>query len=197
MKQSEMDQWPCIVDDYLKKVNNISSEVCQIDKDLCYYKRQTAGLVVMIYGCGIVLNYDEMIRSESISSVSNILINSNKLIGNNLQFAVYDNGCHLGTSVENLEHDEHISNMKFVIDRFHQYNHKRPICKTKYSCDLYPELDELNSEICEQKFRHLRLFKSITKHMGRFHFEFFYLCLFSYLNENSKEWFKPKNNKKI
>ena len=195
MNQNEMDQWPHIVDEYMKKVNN-NSETCEIDKNICLFKRQTAGLIVMIYSCGIVLNYDEMIRSESLSSVSNLLIKSNKLSGNDLKFAIYDNGCHLGASVEaKEEQNEYISNIKFVIDRFHQYNHKRPICKSKYSCDLYTELDDINSEICEQKFSHLRRFKTITKHMSRFHFEFFYLCLFSKMNSKSKFWYKTKKNK--
>jgi len=148
----------------------------------------------MIHSCGIIINFDEMLRSESLEIVSDLIIKTNKLTDNKFKFAVYDNGCHLGELVESKIKNVFISDIKFVIDRFHQYNHTRNICKTKYSCDLYKELKDLNSEICEQKFSHLLKYKTISKHMGMYHYNFFYLCLFTNFNLYNNIMFEKKLN---
>ncbi len=151
---------------------------CKINKTLYLKKKQTAGLLIFIHGCGTILHFDEMIRAESNNIVMKNLIDVNRLIDSDknqeiINTAVYDNGCNLAASVSAAPYNHLISNMKFVIERMHIKNHVRKTCKTNFSCDLYPWLKNLNSEICEQRFSLLLKHKTNTKHMSRRHYEFY------------------------
>ncbi len=199
ISQVELDKWPELVDQYLREHNRQKNQDqhCGIVKAYYSKKRQTAGLLVFIYSCGIILNFEELIRAESntiiikfLKLTNNIISNNSNCTENKLKFGVYDNGCRLAASVSKNIYNSDISDMKFVIDRMHIKTHKKSTCKQLYSCDNFIELKNLNSEVCEQRFSLLLKHKTISKHMSRYHYEFYYLCLFDYYNKYGKQWFE-------
>ena len=65
-------------------------------------------------------------------------------------------------------------------------NHKQSRCKRQYSCDNFPELEQLNSQVCEQQFFLLSQFKHIVNNMSKFHFSSFFIVMFDLMNEKNK-----------
>ena len=102
-----------------------------------------------------------------------------------IKYICYDNACHLSDINENLK------DKIFVIDRYHLKNHKQSKCRTTHNCETYPELTELNTEICEQKFLPISKLKHQVKHMNKNRFQFFFLEYFNLAN--MKESLKLKN----
>lgn len=71
--------------------------------------------------------------------------------------------------------NETLKNKTFVIDRFHIKNHTQQKCKTDHNCENYPDLEGLNTEICEQKFQHISKLKHQVKHMNKQRYKLFFL----------------------
>jgi len=99
-----------------------------------------------------------------------------------VEYVCYDNGCHLDKHINNSQYNynSETKKIKFFIDRFHIRNHKQ--CG-KYSLDIDEKMNTFNSSACEQLFYICGLFKHITKHMSKYHFNFFYLIIFDSLNK--------------
>lgn len=184
-------KFPEVVDEYLKKENfKKTGDKCFIEKDIPYLnKKRTGGIQVIMYGCGIVVNFAEIIRSESlhlvVTKIKYLLEKSSRKV----EFCIYDNGCHLDETVQKIPENNNLKSLKFLIDRFHIKNHVRSSCK-KYSADNFSELKLFNTQICEQTFSHISKYKHMTKHMSKNHFNFFYLWL---LNELNVKNFRDKN----
>lgn len=136
------------------------------------------------FSCGIIINYAELIRSEGLHFVSHFLEKTINSLDDKINYICYDNACHLAGINEKL------NDKIFVIDRFHLKNHKQSKCRTTHNCQTYPELGDLNTEICEQKFLHVSNLKHQVKHMNKQRFNFF---LLEFLNSaNTKETLKIK-----
>ena len=73
-----------------------------------------------------------------------------------------------------------------MIDRFHLKNHKQKKCQTKHNCETYSDLEDVNTEICEQKFSRMSRLKHQVnhqvRHMNKHRFNFFFLQFISLLN---------------
>ncbi|RNA23177.1 hypothetical protein BpHYR1_037880 [Brachionus plicatilis] len=139
VQENFIQKWPNALNVYLKRINNRDESKCNVDKDLCFNKRKTGGIVTGITSCGLILHFNEIVKEESLSS---------------LQY----NACHLSEYID--KHSDNISKeLIFLIDRFHLRNHTRDTCRVFYSCDNYGELNDLNTQTCEQIFSDISRYK--------------------------------------
>ncbi len=192
-----------LMDEFLAKKNAYGAIECNSanSKLKCFNKRRTYGIVVRLsilndffqirfffkiasFSCGIIINYEELIKSEGLVVVSKFLESTINCLNDEVKYICYDNACHLSGVNEILKEK------KFVIDRFHLQNHTQNKCQTIYNCKSYPELEGLNTEICEQKFQNISKLKHQLKHMNKHRFKFFFL---EYINlSNLKQVLKSK-----
>ena len=119
----------------------------------------------------------------------------------------YDNGCQLHkfcSARANVEESRFLADKIFVVDRLHIQGHVES-CRDEYHPQLYHELNNCNTMICEQRNFWLSSFKYITKHMNQYRFFFFFFVIFSYYNEIklagviniiNENWPKCSNNKR-
>ncbi|CAF1102745.1 unnamed protein product [Brachionus calyciflorus] len=191
IEKSIVEKWTAEYDAYIKNYNKTKTEKlsCILNKDLFFNKKHTAGITLGATGCGFILNFKEMIRSESLKFVSKFLIETSNLSEKNqFKFCIYDNSCHLSeycqSKIENGETEYSIfKETYFVIDNFHIKNHCRSKCTEKHSAKNFEELKSINTQICEELFSRISKSKHNTKHMGKNHFIFYYLVLFDSMNK--------------
>jgi hypothetical protein len=67
---------------------------------------------------------------------------------------------------------------------------------TENNIDKEEKMNHTNSQKCEQLFFMINKHKHMVKHMGKFHFRFFFLCIFNSLNEKILEKMKLNKNSK-
>ena len=116
---------------------------------------------------------DELFGREAISQVYGIV--TEYLV------MVYDDVCHLaGFAFNHIrlhrnETTEYFNSLKFAIDKFHFKNHVDKNCHTNYNPKNVPELDGVNTVICEHLFRNINQYKN-CRSMNEAHFflYFFY-----------------------
>jgi hypothetical protein len=141
-------------------------------------KRHTLGLFLGAYPCGVVVVWDKLYGSESISQVYGILIEYlSSLSKLELVHIIYDDACHIAkfskkASLANRnEVTKFFSERTFSVDKFHfkvnplyhlSQNINSPnvilIIIIYYSSEpcgsmVCQKLDDYNTEICEQMFR--------------------------------------------
>ncbi len=163
----------------------------------CHFFNQK-GILVASHSCGVVLGYEELIRSESNKSVIDLLKKIFMTTDHNYNYCLYDNACHLDETIKSNSDQHTILNaISFFIDRFHLKNHVRKCCQTTYNPYLEKALEKLNSQACEQKFSVVNKHKYAVKHMTQYHFIFYFFCIFDSLNhkiiENIKSEKKTSN----
>ena len=123
--------------------------------------------------------------SQKLSVLSQLTLIKAKLSELNkkqpFKFCIYDNACHLSSSVNNHNHDD-LRHISFFIDRFHINNHSNEKCKTTHNLFNKSELKDINSQVCEQKNYDYNKIKHNTKHMTKNHFMLFMLSMTDHLN---------------
>ena len=145
-------------------------------------KAASLGLLIGAYPCGTVPLFDELFNSEGIAQVHGILMEYLATVSDKekLEFVIYDDACHLAKySMNEKVADRNkttkfFSERKFVIDKFHFRNHVDPWCHQNCDPNEVPELDGMNTEICEQMFRSINQKKN-CKGMNEAHFFLFWL----------------------
>ena len=145
-------------------------------------KAASLGLLIGAYPCGTVPLFDELFNSEGIAQVHGILMEYLATVSDKekLEFIIYDDACHLAKYSMNEKVAERnkttkfFSERKFVIDKFHFRNHIDPWCHQNCDPNEVPELDGMNTEICEQMFRGINQKKN-CKGMNEAHFFLFWL----------------------
>jgi len=89
----------------------------------------------------------------------------------------------------------HFQNKKFVVDKLHIQNHTDHNCRETCHPNLFPDLKNINTMVCEQINFWLSKYKFITKHM---HITRFHLYIFIILNQYNQikinGRFSPTNN---
>ena len=103
----------------------------------------------------------------------------------------YDDACRLRRFIENRRDMqisgqnrlENISNIDFVVDKLHIQGHTEKWCHENFHPKLFPELDRVNTVVCEQINFWLRPYKHIMKYMNEIRFNFY---LYFILNEYNK-----------
>jgi hypothetical protein len=88
---------------------------------------------------------------------------------------VYDFACSLQDYCLNRQ-PEHFKHTSFLIDRFHWFNHAT--CARSYNLSLYPEYDDLNTQVAEQGNSHLNRVRGSVSQMRQ---DNFMRCLWFYL----------------
>ena len=92
--------------------------------------------------------------------------------------------------VQRTQRLEDATKVNYIVDRLHIVGHSQTWCKDICHPDLYPDLKEVNTMICEQINFWLGRFKFIMKHMNQSRFNFFlYLILNQYNKLKSEDRF--------
>jgi hypothetical protein len=144
------------------------------------------GIICVAHSCGIFLNFNELSNSESKHEVNNLIEETIDISRQNYKFVIYDDACHLFEFINNRKLSFYTMNMRFFIDKFHQRNHKREVCKTVFNLNNNKQICHLNSVILEQNFAQIIRYKKSLRKMNKTHFNFLLLCCFDYLNTKRK-----------
>ncbi|UJR12515.1 hypothetical protein I4U23_016690 [Adineta vaga] len=175
---------------------NVNTDVCNVYRDsLLERKNDTSGFMAIFYDCGIIVAFQESIRSESVRRLLYLLLSLIKTVKNKVPNALlYDNACSLRLFIDKWydkksfkisEYTKFIKEMHIAIDRFHEGNHRRTICQTIMRAD-HPSHENrfayVNSEICEQMFSYFTKFKSAFRNYSYPKSVTFYMLLFHLKN---------------
>ena len=163
-----------LVDEYMSKLNTLRISICN----------NTPDKLKLIFPCGLIINLQELNKSESNYIVSYFIQQTNIRLNNIVKYICYDNSCHISDLNPSLK------DKIFVIDRFHLKNHKQSKFQSLHNCNTYPELQGLNTEICEQKFYKFSFHKHSIRHMNKERYNFFFCsCVIYIMNEKSQNSF--------
>ncbi len=183
MNETEASKFPSLVTEYLKQKNNVADDLCNVStKPMCIDKRKTAGILTFMTTCGTCINFDEMITHESLTSITEKIIETYRLTNNQFKYVIYDTACRLSVNFFKNNTIDELKEIKFYIDNFHLFNHKREECHTKFNIKTNPELEKYNTEACEQNYYTMSKYKHILKHMTPNHYSFFVLFLYCEIN---------------
>ena len=101
-----------------------------------------------------------------------------------LKYCVYDNVCHLGPFCTNKastsDRAKTFNGIRFVVDKLHIKGHVA--CLDTHHPDLFPELADINTVVCEQVNFWLSKYKYILKHMNFYRYNFFLYVIFNEYN---------------
>lgn len=129
-------------------------------------KGRSFGILVTFLSCGVTIAFDESIRSEGMRTVTRHLLRALHHGAELPDAMLYDTACALKIHWDKWKNTEFLrasrytdSLPKFIaIDRFHQPNHQREICRTIMNAD-HPihqnRFTGVNSQIAEQNFKYL------------------------------------------
>lgn len=152
---------------------------------------RTAGILVMERPCGVVLDVKELFGSESKSQVYAHIHNLlSKTAFSKTSVICYDDACHLKKFAQNPVRSTQtalaarITGMQILCDRFHFKNHIDGWCRQHCNPLTSANLQNVNTEVCEQLFSWLSKFSAITKHMNRYRFLFLMLYVLDNHNED-------------
>ncbi|CAF1115217.1 unnamed protein product [Didymodactylos carnosus] len=132
------------------------------------------GILVTFSNCSVILGFDELARSESMRRVVRHLLRILKN-GELPNLGMYDTACMLKLFISNWFNTKYLkkskrtiflSRMKLVIDRFHEENHKRDMCKTVMRAD-HPShngaFKNIDSQVAERMFSYLTNFSHCVR----------------------------------
>ena len=152
---------------------------CKHDKNIDRFYERTAGIFYFFRPCGIRLGNYEMYTAEALSDIFKIFLD---LFGKypsreELQGVVYDRACDFHPFLIRLaeEGNEEVSRylqLFFMVDIFHVNKHTQDKCVIgNENCVYHPHLQKfdyvrgLNTEIAEQSFKEINMFKCSTRKM--------------------------------
>ncbi|GMH42200.1 hypothetical protein BSKO_10119 [Bryopsis sp. KO-2023] len=168
-------------------------ELCSIRDFSHVGKGRTAGTLFAFHHCGFPFPPIELIGSESLTQVTHYLMTLFKAhqpryegkTGDKL-FVAYDNGCHLKAFLDNPIRKESAPAMLrtlaeqtvVVVDHFHFVTHHTgKKCLLESNPYRYPDLEEVNTSIAEERFSVISSLKSVFKGMNENRMNFFLLAL--------------------
>ncbi|UJR12449.1 hypothetical protein I4U23_016625 [Adineta vaga] len=176
---------------------NVSREDRFVDME----KKISQGIIYTLSPCGIIIGFDEVYHSESCYIALWHLFRMISLVDNqHHQFLpnilIYDNACSLYTYFWNrydkIEINRRIlqtpssnliSRCLFFIDRFHQQNHKRPMCQKERNIDYaYKGAIKINTEAAEQRNSILKQYQNALSSYSSKKIRITYLILFHLMN---------------
>ncbi len=76
--------------------------------------------------------------------------------------------------------------MTFLVDKFHIGNHKRPMCQAQTNPHKYPEVNQINTVVCEQTNSKLKKYQNALSSFSLPKSKIFYLLLFNLMNCKKK-----------
>lgn len=91
-----------------------------------------------MYTCGYVVNFCELIKSESLKMVTDLIKDTLNISNEKIEICIYDNGCHLKDYIKNdiNKTNDILKDIQIRIDRFHLNNHKKNANKTMIAINL-------------------------------------------------------------
>ena len=165
-------------------------------------KRYTVGLLLGSSPCGVARLVEELYGCEAISQVYGIVTEHvAKLSEKRLEVLVYDDACHLAGFSKNHvrahrnETTEFVDNLIHSIDFFHFKNHIDPFCHQNFNPRNVPQLEGVNTVVCEQLFKGINQYSN-CKSMNEPHFFiyfFFNIDLHNLKKEGQAYMVNPKN----
>ncbi|CEM01858.1 unnamed protein product [Vitrella brassicaformis CCMP3155] len=149
---------------------------------------KTSGILVAIHPCGRVADFCVLPRPESTTQVAWMLAKfRRRLLDMGIvepMTIIYDDACHLSdhfcieaAKPGATEEVRALAKDRFVIDRVHQSGHTRPRCWGVHNMANYPDLKDINSEVCEQFFPWWNGFASQLRYTNVHYFKFAYQVL--------------------
>jgi hypothetical protein len=106
------------------------------------------------------------------------------------EYIVYDDACHLRRYLENsknhISKTDRLNNLcskKFVVDKLHIQGHTERWCHLNCHPNLFPDLTDINTVVCEQINFILGRYKYIIKHMSAERCNFYIYILLNELNK--------------
>jgi hypothetical protein len=178
LNETVANMYPNVIKQYLKQKYSDNDSSCAVNKEMsCLNKKKTRGLLTCMTSCGSVRDFEELITHESLSSVTSLIKEVINLTGNNIEFVIYDNACHLSSYWFKNTSTDLVKPIKFLIDRLHIGNHSRDSCRLNHNLDNEPDLKKFNSMACEQNNYIIGEYKHALKHMNIYHYNFFFLVI--------------------
>ncbi|CAF1545641.1 unnamed protein product, partial [Adineta ricciae] len=135
-------------------------------------RRTSYGVILTMYNCGIILNFNELYRSESPTRVLHHLFTTIDCLSPSVplpKYLIYVNACGLLLTFQNRFENGHIrhtartdalNNMTFLVDKFHIGNHTRPMCQAQTNPYKYPDVNGINTVVCEQTNSKLKKYQN-------------------------------------
>lgn len=166
-------------------------------------KKTSQGIIYTLSPCGVIVGFDELYRSESCYIALWHFFKIIHLIDNQQhqhlpQIIIYDNACSLYLYFWNrygkldvnrrilpTPSSDFVSKCLFFIDRFHQPNHKRPMCQKDRNINFV--LDDatsrkINTEAAEQRNSVLKQYQNALSSYSSKKVHIVYLILFHLMN---------------
>ena len=147
----------------LESTAEINESSCRTRKDLKQsYLRNTIGLHIAAYPCGVIADFAELFGSESIGQVHATIVDFIGDVPEEIRSEIlgwlYDDMCHLKPYSEyaaissQSKMSSIFANMKKAVDKMHFRGHRGGYCQQ--NCDPWkiPELGGVNTPVCEQTF---------------------------------------------
>ena len=173
-------------------------------KQINRYHNRTAGILAAVRPCGVVVNFTEMYTCESPTQAYVFLwLTFGRCVEDlkRLKYCGYDRACDLHPFIKRMRRegglgakilDDHV---QFVVDKFHCINHTEPCCMPPENpaCCYHPDLPKFkeihgtNTECAEQAFNWLGRYKTVTRSMSQFKFNFF---LWKMINGHNSRLYK-------
>ena len=142
----------------------------------CEKQARTVGIFVGMTNCGIIINYREIFKCESIQQATAFCLDTVKKCDDKFfNYVVYDDGCHLMKYIKNLSSDLFnpctprsliLQSSNYVVDRFHFKKHVDSVCEELCDANKYEELTGINTSIVEELNYWLSGYKHIFKHLN-------------------------------
>lgn len=176
------------------KKASLGDQHCNTDKSIqytCEIKVRTRGIETLCSNCGTILAFKEIYGSESLTQGALLYLELfQNFKGTNFpKYFVYDNACNMmkfcQTRTQTSDRANILGKIKYVVDKLHIKGHVGEFCHSHCHPDLFPELKELNTVVCEQKNFWLGRYKYSLKHMNSYRYNFFlYIICDEYNNLN-------------
>ncbi|CAF1541076.1 unnamed protein product [Rotaria magnacalcarata] len=178
---------------------NVSRE----DRFLDVQQKMSQGIIYTLSPCGIIIGFDELYRSESCYITLWHLLKIIGLIDFQYQkhlpnVIIYDNACSLfmyfwnrygkndiNRRILKTSSSEFVAKCSFFIDRFHQPNHKRPMCQKERNINFkYNDetTKKINTEAAEQRNSVLKQYQNALSSYSGKKIRVAYLILFHLMN---------------
>jgi hypothetical protein len=187
--EEEANRYPALINEYLQaknlKESSISDE-CKVEKEKnCLNKKKTRGLFTLMFSCGFLLNFKELLFSEGLVNVCTFINETCNILGNSFDYIVYDNGCKMHAHIKNNPTVySNLARTVCLIDRFHIKNHQAT-CFKHFNPDDVKVMNGLNTQACEECNFDINRFKFQTRHMTEYSYQLFWLNYFNFKNTNN------------
>ena len=159
---------------------------CKQANNVDRFSKRTAGLMVLVRPCGVIVDFREMVSCESPSQLFAQLLSLRCDRDVHFKYIGYDRACEFQPFLQNLtkkgNHGAEIllKDTGYLVDKFHIKNHvnpkcllNEPVCQFHPDLPIFSDIHGTNTECAEQCFSHLRKFGHMSKYMSKYKFHFF------------------------